>query len=95
MKNEEKNWYQILAIFTLIAYFILVLVSIDSLNLEVTPLNVLMYIFIGVILFSFMYGLGKIIQLLTSIDNQLYYSNHTLDSLEENPWELQEDSKEK
>lgn len=71
MNNEnEFNWYQIVAIIFLILYAIgamFIIVENDMIDFSV----IATYSIIGIISFLFIYGIGKIIQLLSSINTKL------------------------
>lgn len=71
MSNDnEFNWYQIVAIIFLILYAIgamFIIVENDMIDFSV----IATYSIIGIISFLFIYGIGKIIQLLSSINTKL------------------------
>lgn len=85
MNNEnEINWYQVVAIIFVIAYAIGCIFTLSENNIDDISI-ILIYAIIGLISFFFMYGFGKIIQLLNSINNKIpNYVNYTSKTINEN-----------
>ena len=74
-EDEEKtvysSWYQLVAVLTLIAYIITILVIIGENNIELGFVTYAIYAFIGIFVFVVMHGIGKIVSLLTEIKDKL------------------------
>ena len=83
-ENEEQsnglNWYQALAVISLLAYSIAIIVIATNIGDSFTFLTFFLLALIGIISFAFIYGIGTIISLLTEINDKL-----TLNSKINNP----------
>ena len=97
LAEANKNWYQILAIIILILYVLFIFLIASEKNVEIDFITILLYLLPGAILFTFMYGIGKIIQLLTEINENLkkpdIKKHKKKNNIKNNDlhWELQED----
>lgn len=74
-ENEEQsnglNWYQALAIISLLAYSIAIIVLATNIGDAFTFLTLILLALVGIISFAFIYGIGTIISLLTEINDKL------------------------
>lgn len=95
--DTTKNWYQIFAIIILILYIICIFLITSEIGIDFSFATILLYLLPGIVLFTFIYGMGKIIQLLTQINEKLQKPESKKPKKKSStknkdlPWELQED----